>query len=305
MTLPSNTKTIPETANVLGAALWMTGAIASFSLMAISGRAVSFELDTFEIMLFRSAVGLIVVLIVAGMAGTLNQVSRRHLGLHLQRNICHFAGQNLWFLAITLIPLAQVFALEFTAPLWALLMAPFVLGERLTRVRVLAAMTGFIGILIVARPAPDTISIGMLAGITAAVGFAGAAVLTRKLTRSESLTCILVYMTAMQSVLGIVCAGIDGDIALPSAGSVPWLILIALCGLVAHFCLTKALMIAPASVVMPFDFVRLPLIAVVGALIYGEVLDIYVFIGAVVIFGANYINILSEIRARRLRASAV
>ncbi|QIE47390.1 DMT family transporter [Pseudohalocynthiibacter aestuariivivens] len=283
----------------------MTGAIASFSLMAISGRAVSFELDTFEIMLFRSAVGLIVVLIVAGMAGTLNQVSRRHLGLHLQRNICHFAGQNLWFLAITLIPLAQVFALEFTAPLWALLMAPFVLGERLTRVRVLAAMTGFIGILIVARPAPDTISIGMLAGITAAVGFAGAAVLTRKLTRSESLTCILVYMTAMQSVLGIVCAGIDGDIALPSAGSVPWLILIALCGLVAHFCLTKALMIAPASVVMPFDFVRLPLIAVVGALIYGEVLDIYVFIGAVVIFGANYINILSEIRARRLRASAV
>ncbi len=283
--------------DILRAAVWMTGAITSFSLMAIAGRAVSFELDTFEIMLFRSAVGLAVVLVVASAAGTLHQVTRRHTGVHLLRNICHFAGQNLWFLAITLIPLAQVFALEFTAPLWALLLSSFILGERLSQVRVIAAAAGFIGILIIARPAPDTISIGMLAGITAAVGFAGSAVLTRKLARTETMTCILAYMTAMQSVLGLVCAGYDGDIALPSATTFPWLILIALCGLAAHFCLTKALTLAPATVVMPFDFARLPLIAVVGALLYGETVDIYVFIGAAVIFWANYINIRSGSRS--------
>jgi len=288
-----------DSGNVLRAALWMTGAITSFSLMAIAGRAVSFELDTFEIMFYRSAIGLVAVLVVAGVAGKLHEVTRRNVGIHLLRNTCHFAGQNLWFLAITLIPLAQVFALEFTAPLWALLLSPFVLGERLTRGRVLAAAAGFIGILIIARPTPDSISIGMLAGIAAAVGFAGTAVLTRKLTRTETLTCILVYMTAIQSALGLIFAGYDGDIALPSAASVPWLSVIVLCGLVAHLCLTKALAIAPATVVMPFDFARLPLVAVVGALFYDEAVSLYLIAGAAMIFAANYINILAETRSWR------
>ena len=95
----------------------------------------------------------------------------------------------------------------------------------------------------------------------------------------------------MQAVFGLICAGYDGDIALPSLQTLPWVVLIGCAGLLAHFCLTKALSIAPASVVMPIDFVRLPVIAIVGMLLYAEPLDALVFVGAAFIFAANYLNI--------------
>lgn len=285
-------------ANVFNAALWMIGAIASFTAMAIAGRAVSFELDTFEIMMYRSFVGVVIVLVVSGVAGTWGQITRRNLGLHLVRNLSHFAGQNLWFYSITVIPLAQVFALEFTSPLWVIVLSPLVLGERLTPVRALAAVIGFIGILIVARPTPETLQFGQVTAALAAIGFAGSAIFTRKLTRTETITCILFYLTVMQAVFGLICAGYDGDIALPSAASLPWLALIGCAGLVAHFCLTTALGLAPATVVMPIDFTRLPLIALVGMALYGEALDLWIIVGALVIFGGNYLNIWAETRKR-------
>lgn len=277
------------------AALWMTGAIFSFTSMAIAGRAISFELDTFEIMMFRSFIGLAVVITVASVTGHLKEVNTRNLGLHGIRNLSHFAGQNLWFYALTVIPLAQVFALEFTSPLWAIALSALVLGERITRTRGLAALLGFIGILIVARPTPDSVNIGQLTAALAAIGFAGSAIFTRKLTRTETITCILFYLTLMQAAFGVIAAGYDGDITLPSTSSLPWLVLIALAGLVAHFCLTTALKLAPATVVMPIDFVRLPLIAVVGMLLYAEPLDPWVLLGAGVIFAANYLNIRAEV----------
>jgi len=277
------------------AALWMTGAIVSFTSMAIAGRAISFELDTFEIMMFRSFIGLAVVVTVATVTGHLKEVNTRNLGLHGIRNLSHFAGQNLWFYALTVIPLAQVFALEFTSPLWAIALSALVLGERITRTRGLAALLGFIGILIVARPTPDSVNIGQLTAALAAIGFAGSAIFTRKLTRTETITCILFYLTLMQAAFGVIAAGYDGDITLPSNSSLPWLVLIALAGLVAHFCLTTALKLAPATVVMPIDFVRLPLIALVGMLLYAEPLEPWVFLGAAVIFAANYLNIRAEV----------
>ena len=285
--------------DTLRACLWMSGAIVSFTSMAIAGRAVSLDLDTFEIMMYRSLIGVGIVIVAATLAGTRHQITRRSLGTHAIRNLFHFTGQNLWFYAIAVIPLAQVFALEFTSPLWVMLLSPLILGERLTRTRAIAAVFGFIGILIVTRPSPETFHIGLVAAACAAIGFAGSAVFTRKLTRTETITCILFYLTVMQSVFGILCAGIDGDIALPAASSLPWVVLIAFAGLVAHFCLTTALSLAPATVVMPIDFARLPVIALVGILVYAEALDPLVLLGALVIFGANYGNIWFETRKAR------
>ncbi len=278
------------------AALWMTGAIASFSSMAIGGRALSLDLDTFEIMFYRSLIGFLIVLTLASATGAIRQVNTRNMGLHAARNICHFTGQNLWFFAIGLIPLAQVFALEFTSPLWVILLSPIVLGERLTRSRAIAAALGFVGILIVTRPSPDTLSPGLISAALCAIGFAGSAVFTRRLTRTETITCIMFWLTGMQTLFGLICAGFDGDIALPAVTSWPWVAMISVAGLVAHFCLTKALSLAPASVVMPIDFVRLPAIALIGMSFYAEPLDLYVILGAVIIFGANYYNILRETR---------
>jgi drug/metabolite transporter (DMT)-like permease len=283
----------------LRAAFWMTGAIFSFTVMAIAGRAVALDLDTFEIMMYRSIVGFVVVVLIARATGTMHQIGRNRMGLYFIRNISHFAGQNLWFYAITVIPLAQVFALEFTSPIWALLMAPLVLQEKLTARKLGIALGGFAGILIVTRPFGGTLEFGLIAAGLAAIGFAGSAVFTRRLTRTESITSILFYLTLMQAVFGLVFAGYDGDIAFPAAASVPWVILIALCGLLAHFCLTTALSLAPASTVMPIDFARLPVIAVVGILLYGEALDPFVFLGGAIIFAAIYLNILDDSRARK------
>ncbi|MCR8547237.1 DMT family transporter [Salipiger sp. P9] len=280
----------------LKAVLWMSGAIVSFTTMAVAGREVSLDLDTFEIMLYRSLIGVVIVSGLLAATGNLHQITRRHFGLHILRNLSHFGGQNLWFYAITAIPLAQVFALEFTSPLWVIVLSPLVLGERLTPSRALAAGLGFVGILVVARPSPDTLNAGILSAALAAIGFAGSAVFTRKLTRSETAACILFWLTVTQSVFGLLCAGADGDIALPAPQSWPWVALIAVAGLVAHFCLTTALGLAPAPVVMPIDFTRLPVVALVGMLLYGEALDPYVFLGAAIIFGANYYNILRETR---------
>ncbi|WP_273250058.1 DMT family transporter [Sediminimonas qiaohouensis] len=290
---------VPAPPPVLRAALWMSGAVAAFSSMAVAGRALSAQFDTFEIMMYRSFVGLVIVVVVAAATGGWRGITRRRPGLHLLRNVFHFTGQNLWFFAITMIPLAQVFALEFTSPLWVVVLAPQVLGERLTPMRALAALLGFVGILIVARPSPDSLSVGVLAAAGAAVGFALNIMLTKRLTRTETTTCVLFYMTLLQTLMGLLCAGIDGDVALPTVAILPWIGVVGAAGLAAHYCLTSALSIASATVVVPLDFARLPVIAIVGMALYDEALDLFVFAGAALIFAGNYLNIWWESRAYR------
>jgi drug/metabolite transporter (DMT)-like permease len=281
---------------VLKAGLWMSGAIVSFCAMAVAGRSLAVELDTFEMMLYRSVIGIALVLAVGGVLGRLGEITTRSLGLHAVRNVFHFTGQNLWFFSLTFIPLAQVFALEFTSPLWVALLAPLILGERLTRTRAISAAVGFAGILIVARPGFTEVNIGVLAAAASAIGFAGNILFTKRLTRTATITCILFWLTVMQAAMGLVTAGWDGDIAWPSAAAWPWIAVIGCAGLLAHLCLTNALAVAPATVVVPFDFIRLPVIAVIGMLLYNEAIDIFVFLGAAVIFAANYLNIWTESR---------
>lgn len=278
-------------------ALWMTGAIASFSSMAVAGRELSLIHDTFEIMMYRSIVGIFVVSTVLTATGKWHQVSTRHLGLHAVRNSLHFAGQNLWFYAVSVIPLAQVFALEFTQPIWVVLLSPLLLGERLTPMRVLSALIGFAGILIVTRPGATDLTPGVLAAASSAIFFALTTISTKKLTGFASIGCIVFWLTTMQAVMGLVVAGMDGQIALPTAQSAPFLLLVGLAGLLAHFCITNALAIAPATVVIPFDFARLPTIAVVGMLLYHEPLDHWTLLGAAVIFAGIFLNVRAESRS--------
>ena len=276
------------------AVFYMTGAIASFVAMAVAGRAVSFQLDTFEIMLFRSFIGFLLVLGFILVRGEGKNISRRHMGIHVVRNLFHFSGQNLWFFALTVIPLAQVFALEFTTPLWILILSPLILGERLSRKKISVGLIGFGGALLVAQPAMSGLSLGVISAALAAVGFAGSIVLTKKLTQSETILTVLFYMTLFQLGFGIICAGYDGDIALPSTQNLPWVILIACAGLAAHFSLTAALSLAPATLIAPIDFIRLPAIVVIGFVFYSEPVDALVILGAGIIFAANYVNILGE-----------
>jgi len=283
--------------NVLRAALWMTGAITSFSLMAVAGREVSVDLDTFELMMYRALIGAVVVTGIGMATGRLPQVRTRRLGLHAVRNLCHFTGQNLWFYGIAMIPLAQLFTFEFTTPLWVALLAPLVLGERLNRARLIAIGLGFAGILVVARPGLTPFGPGHLAAALSAVGFAGSVLATKRLSATDAVWTILFWMTWMQALFGLICAGIDGDIALPQPESVKWVVIVGLCGLSAHLSVTSALRWAPASVVSPMDFVRLPIIAIVGMFVYDEALEPAVFAGAALILAGNLLNIRAGRRA--------
>ena len=273
------------------AALWMLGSIASFTTMAIGGRAVAGTLDTFEIMLYRSAVGVIVIVGAIVLLDRRHEVTTRNLPLQMLRNAAHFTGQNLWFLAITLAPLAQVFALEFTSPLWVMLLAPLILGETVRRVQVAVAAVGFGGVLLVAQPFAGVPSPGLIWAGLAAVAFAMTNLFTRRLTRDETVLGIMFWLTGLQLIFGVVCAGFDGDVAWPGVALLPWTIAIGLAGLAAHFCLTNALRLAPASTIMPVDFARLPIIAVVGAALYAEPLDPLVLMGGAVIVGSAWANL--------------
>ncbi|MCU0802378.1 MAG: EamA family transporter, partial [Rhodobacteraceae bacterium] len=161
----------------------------------------------------------------------------------------------------------------------------------LTLPRVIATLLGFAGILIVTRPDMAHLNAGTIAAAASAIFFAASVLLTKALTRGESIVSILFWLTLMQMILGAICAGYDGQMRLPDAATLPWLALIGLGGITAHLCLTTALSLAPASAVVPVDFLRLPVIAVVGALAYNEAIDPWVILGGAVIFAGNWVNL--------------
>lgn len=294
---------IEQQSQPIKAAFFMLGAMVSFTLMAIAGRELAGTLDTFEIMMYRSCIGLVIVLGIAIATGTRSDIRPNRLGLHTLRNAVHFTGQNLWFYALIYIPLSQLFAFEFTNPLWIAILAPFLLGETMTRTRILAFVLGFIGILIVARPESAPITFATFAAATCALMFALTTICTKHLGKTEATISIMFWLTVIQGIFGVICAGYDGDIAVPPTHLLHWVAIVGLGGLLAHYCIATALKIAPASIVAPLEFLRLPLIAVVGFVLYDEPLLATVFIGAIIVFGANFLNIREETEANKRRAA--
>ncbi|MEL6233915.1 MAG: DMT family transporter [Pseudomonadota bacterium] len=282
------------TSNLLRAGLWMLGAIVSFSAMAVAGREVAPDLNTFELMFYRSVIGFALVLgLVAASPRGWGQLATKQPRQHVWRNAVHFAGQNAWFYGVAVIPLSQLVALEFTNPLWVALLAPLLLGERMTLMRAIAAALGFAGVLIVARPGIAPLEWGHAAGLAAAFFFALNTIFTRRIMGHDTVICVMFWMTASQAVMGLIFA-LPGGIPWPDAGLMIWVAVAGVCGLTAHYALTSALSHAPATIVAPMEFGRLPLIALLGYLLYAEPLELAVALGAVLIVAGNLLNLRSE-----------
>jgi len=279
-----------QRAPAVRAALWMSGALVSFMAMAISGRELAAELTTFQILFFRSLFGLVAVAILLQRSGW-TQVETRMFGTHLVRNLAHFGGQYGWFYGLAFIPLTEVFAIEFTVPIWTAILATIFLGERMNRMRALAVAVGFVGVLVILRPGVAIVSPGALAVLGGALGYAASHVFTKRLSSTETPLAILFYMTVIQLPLGLVPA-LPGWVW-PSAASWPWVVVVATTALSAHYCLARAFRLADASVVVPMDFLRLPLIAIVGFVFYDEALQVWVLVGAVIVFAAAWLNLKS------------
>ncbi len=280
---------------VIRAVFWMTGTLLSFSLMAVAVREISQDIHSFQIMLFRSIGALVILLPFALRAGTAVWRTTR-MGTQFGRNLVHFAAQLGWITGIGLLPLAEVFAIEFTTPIWATILAVLFLGERLNRGRIVALVFGFVGILVILRPGFAVIEPGAFAVLGAAVGFAITLTLTKFLTRTDSPMTILLYMSVIQLPLGILLSAFVW--VTPSLLQLFWLMVIGAVGLSAHFCTAKALSLADQTIVVPMDFMRLPLIVLVGLALYSESAELLVLAGAGLIFLGNYYSIVRENRRK-------
>jgi len=281
---------------VLRALAWMAVALASFSSVAIAGREAAHGSTIIEMMFYRCLISLAVVLIIVVLGPGLKEMRTARLMLHTARGGAHFIAQFSWFSALTMIPLAQLFALEFTAPIWVALLAPLLLGERLTHTRIAAAGLGFVGTLIVAQPGTVALNAGVALALVAAIGFALSMLATKTLTTGESPLRILFYMFLVQTVMCLLL--LIGGIRMLDLVTMGWISVIALAGLSAHYALVRAFAIADAVVVAPMDFLRLPLIAVVGFLIYAEPFDAVVLLGGLVVIAGNVLNLWGERRTR-------
>lgn len=282
--------------DALRAAFWMAGTLAMISLLAVAGRETMRTLPTMDMIFYRSWMSLlVVVLIVLATGQKLTILGTRRPGMHAWRNAAHLAGQFTWFWAITQIPLAEVFALEFTTPLWVALFAPLILRERMTLPRLAAVMLGFVGALIVIRPTGMAISMGTASAMACAVAYAFSYIAIKQLTRTESAITILFWLSLFQGLYTTVLT--FGSLTWPTPAALGWLVVVSLSGLAAHYCIARAFALADATIVTPMDYLRVPLIAFVGWLVYAEALDPFVLIGGAVIAAANIVNLSAERRA--------
>lgn len=269
--------------------LWMSGALLSFCLMAIGGRELAGSIGTFQILFFRSVIGLLVVSLIIARSRRMTLFGTNRFRLHLARNTFHFAGQYGWFLGLGLLPLAQVFALEFTTPLWTLIFASLFLKESFTLRKSLALALGSVGVYLILNPGAEIVSAAALYVIGAAIGYSLAHVSTKALSSTDDPLTVLFYMCALQLPMGLVL-GLRGFV-MPDAAQCLWLTLIGLSALSAHFCMTHAMKKTQVSIVVTLDFLRLPLISVLGVMFYAEAFNPMLVLGATLMLLGNLINI--------------
>ncbi|HYS49855.1 MAG TPA: DMT family transporter [Xanthobacteraceae bacterium] len=276
--------------------MWMSGVLLSFIAMAVSIRALGKTLNVFEILTIRNFAGVAFLAALAVAQPRLRlQLTLARIRLHLVRNAFNFAGQCSWALGITLLPFATVFALEFTTPAWVALFAVFVLGERLTAGRIAAVVLGLCGVVMIARPGLEGFRPASLLVLGAAIAFAASIVATKKLTLSQTTFAILFWMNAIQLPMNVIGSDPLFVLRLGAGDALP-VLGVAASGLSSHLCLTNAFRHGDATVVVPLDFFRLPLIALIGFWFYGEALDPMVFVGAGLIIAGVLWNLREAAR---------
>lgn len=274
----------------------MAGWLTLMLVLLVAGREATRELSVFQVMGMRSIIGLFMLYPLVHLNGGLASMKTARPLQHIGRNVFHYAAQYGWFLALTLIPLAQVVAIEFTMPIWTALLAVSFLGERLNIWKILAIVLGLVGVIIIVQPGAAQISPGQLIMVMAAIGFGVAIVMVKSLTRTDSVVVIIFWMLVIQSAIGFLPALYYWH--WPSANVWPWIVVIAFCGTYSHYCMTQAMRYADATVVVPMDFLRVPLSATVGWLVYSEQLDAATIVGAALILTGNLLNLRRSAPAR-------
>lgn len=278
------------------ATLWMIGALTSFCLMAIGARELNSQIGVFQILFFRSIVGLLVLLPIIFLSNFSSKKSNflfpKRIKLHLVRNLFHFAGQYGWFLGIGLLPLATVFAIEFTVPFWTIIISYLFLKESITVKKIIAVLLGILGVIVIVQPSLDVAHYASLIVLGAAICYAFSHVATKSLSNTEHPLTIIFMMCLIQTPLGLLLF-IEGWTT-PVGVEWLWLTIIGLTALSAHYCMTKAMQHAEVTFVVTMDMFRLPLISIIGVLLYAEHFSVALILGMLLIVAGNLVNIYGK-----------
>ena len=278
--------------NPIKAALWMGFGVISFVCLAVAVRELSSDYSAYQILGIRSLLGTIflsLVILRKDRRWFISKAPKKQM----VRNCFHFIGQYLWVIGISLLPLAEVFALEFTAPAWAALLAWLLLKEKLTFPRQVALICGFIGLLMIVKPSTQIFQSASMLVIISALFFAFSLIFVKQLSKVDNAATILFYFCLIQMPIGLIPALLDWTPINPNAYL--WFILVSVCGLTAHLGITKAIQNADIMFIQPIDFMRVPLIALIGYVLYSEKIDIWLLLGALIIFSGNFYNLKKEI----------
>jgi drug/metabolite transporter (DMT)-like permease len=257
--------------------------------MSIAGRATIPALDVFQVMEMRSLIGIVILMPLVFAVGGFPAMRTRRPLQHISRNVVHYAGQYAWLLALTMIPLAELISIEFTTPIWGALLAVAFLGETLNGRKIGSILLGLVGVLVIVRPGVQQANPGHLIMLAGAVAFGISIVMVKSLTRTDNVVRIIFWMLVIQSGIGLLPA--IQTWRNPPIELWPWILVIAFTGMSSHFCMARALAYTDATVVMPMDFLRLPLSALIGWLLYQEQIDVFTACGAALILGGNLLNV--------------
>jgi drug/metabolite transporter (DMT)-like permease len=283
----------------------MAGWLSLMLIVAVAGREAMRELNVFQLMELRSTLGFVMLYPLIRRNGGFAAMKTSRPLQHIGRNLVHYGAQLGWFFALTLIPLGQVVSIEFTMPIWTAILAASFLGERMTVWKIAAIVLGIIGVVVIVRPATGEINPGQLIALAAAVGFGISVAMMKSLTRTEKTLAIIFWMLVIQSAAGFFPALYFWR--WPSATVWGWTVVIAFCGTFSHYCMARAMLHADATIVVPMDFLRVPLTATAGWLIYSERLDAFTVLGAILILTGNLLNLKTPtaVAARAATASGV
>jgi len=301
-----------STPGVIRAALWMTVTIVAFLAMAVAVRELGTRLSVYQVLFFRACVALLAVMPFICLRDPRAVLTSR-LMLHVIRNVVHYGGQFGWTVALGLLTMAEVFALEFTTPLWVALFAVAFLGEPLARHRVIATIGGFLGVLLIVRPTSGVLDPGAVFILAAAVCYGLSICMVKSLMRTESALTVVFYMGLIQTPLTLLPALLEWQLPFlpemtawqwPLAGEWPWLVIMGLGTLLAHYAMARALAVADATLIFPMDFLRMPGVALIAWLLYNESVSYWTGAGAAVIFFANYYSVWTESKLQRVSGTA-
>ena len=277
-------------------ALWMIMASFFYVASATMTRYLDGSYDTFQLAFLRCAVGVCVLTPIV-LKGGLDQLKTKIIHIHGLRMVVTYIAILFWFYAAESVPVGDFFAIQFATPLFTIGAAALLLRETVTLKSWVAALIGFGGVLIIVRPGYIPISIGVMAALATALTYALVNTLIKIASRHDSPTVMTFYVNAL--ILPVAAIPAYFVWKTPNWEDVPILLGVALFATLAQYCVANAISLADARVVQPMNFLRMPIAALFGYLVFSEFPDLWTWVGAVIIFGAAWYAVQHAAASRK------